>query len=204
MANPIIRNINVTPNDKYNSQVLIREIEDAGLSVNLVSSDYDSSTEEMSFLFDSEPTSGDEIALDAVLSAHSGDDFDTPPYLDINEGILTDDTGNEVTSAEILNIMPEPGNYVLYAYQELATTTNDGTHAAKGRLYVTRNSNRVERAEGHNDQNMFQNSVSISFQFSVTAGDIFSFELTLERIGSGTGNPAQCQRRRLSIKKTYG
>ena len=97
--------------------------------------------------------------------------------------------------------MPSVGSYTLYAYQELATTTNDGIHISKGRLHVTKNGSKVERGESHNDQNQFQ-GMCIAFPFTVQAGDIYTFELTYERQGSGTGNPARYQRARIAVQKS--
>lgn len=197
MTNPIIKQLTDFPNDKYNAAVLTREIGDQISSADLVAINQNSDVE---FLFTTDPSPGDEAILDDIVTNHDGADFSTPPWEDILETESDDDSGNEVVKVHIDDIMPSPGNYILFAYQELATTSTDGVHISKGRLNVTKNANKVNRAEAHNDQNLFQ-PMCVTFPFAVLAGDVFSFELTFERQGAGTGNPARVQRSRLSIKK---
>jgi hypothetical protein len=198
MTNPIEKDITDFPNQKYNAAVLTRQIGDQISSAGLIAITENSSVQ---FLFTTDISYGDEAILDDIVENHDGADFSTPPFRDVIEAISIDDTGNEIVRAHIDDIMPYPGEYTVYAYQELATTINDESHISKGRLHVTKNGNKVERSEAHNDQNLFQPQCLV-FPFFVQAGDIFSFELTFERQGSGTGNPARVQRSRLSVSKS--
>jgi hypothetical protein len=198
MMNPIEFEITDFPNDKYNAAVLTREIGDQISSADLLAITQNSSVQ---FLFTTDISAGDETILDDIVSNHDGADFTSEPYEDISEQESNDDSGNEIVTVHIDDIMPYPGEYTVFAYQELATTTNDGTHISKGRMHVTKNGNKIERAEAHNDQNLFQ-PMCLVFPFSVQAGDVFTFEMTFERMGADTGNPARVQRSRLSVKKT--
>jgi len=198
MTNPITKQLSDFPNNKYNAAVLTQEIGDQISSADLVSITQNSGIE---FLFTTDPSPGDEGILDNIVSNHTGDDFSVPPFRDVHEAEESDDSGDQVVTVHIDDIMPFPGSYTLFAYQEIATTTTDGTHISKGHLNVTKNGNKVERGEAHNDQNLFQPMCCI-FPFDVEAGDIFSFELTFERQGAGTGNPARVQRARIAVKKT--
>jgi hypothetical protein len=197
MTNPIIKQFTDFPNEKYNSSVLTREINDAITSAELL---YIQQNSDVELHFDTDPSVLDEGEIDNIVSNHDGADYSVPPWVHISEAETSDDSGDEVVRVHLDDIMPSPGDYILFAYQELATTATDGTHIAKGRLHVTKNGVKVERAEAHNDQNLFQ-PMSVAFPFNVLAGDVFSFELTFERQGAGTGNPARVQRARLSMKK---
>ena len=195
MTNPIVKNM-----FPINSEVFIEEVAAAGLSVEMTHFNGDEDAGDFLFYFDSDPTSGDETIFDVVCSAHDSSDFSEPPFRDINEAGDSDDSGDEIVTVKLENIKPAPGDYALFAYQELMTTTTDGTHICKGRLHVTKNGTKVERGEGYNDQHLPQ-PMFVGFPFTVKAGDVYTFELTYERQGAGTGNPARFQRARLAVKK---
>lgn len=195
MTNPIVKSM-----FPMNPEVFTEEVAAAGLSVEMTHFNGDEDAGDFLFYFDSDPTSGDETLFDGVCSSHDPRAFDLPPFKDINEAGDSDDSGDEVVTVHLDDIMPAPGDYSLWAYQELATTTTDGTHIAKGRLQVTKNGSKVERGEDHNDQHIFK-GMFVGFPFTVKAGDVYTFELTYERQGAGTGNPARFQRARISIKR---
>lgn len=191
-------------NDLVNISVFTEQIEAEGLTVGLthINSEEVDSVLQVTPFFDGDLQAADITALDSLVAAHTGADFTPGPFEDIDEKEAapgTDDSGDEVMTVHIDSIMPEPGRYQLWAYQELATTTTDGNTIAKGRLHVTKNGTKKERGEGHNDQHLFQ-GMFVGFPFTVKAGDVYSFELTYERQGP-SGNAARYQRARIAVEK---
>lgn len=194
MANPLVRTI-----FPINGAVFTEEVAALGMSVNMEYFNGDEDSGNFEFYFDGDPTSGDETLFDGAIAAHDSSDFTAPPFLDVSESESSDDSGVPIVKVHLDDIMPMPGDYTLYWYMEIMTTTTTGSSGARGILNVTKNGSKVERARHHNSENQERN-MSGAFPFTVTAGEVYSFELTFERIGA-SGNAARAQRARLAVKK---